>query len=109
MADDRTKSQYAHMLANGAAEEIAFRPSGGEARTITAVVERHAAAMHLNAPAARMTITAMNDATEGIDAASLDCGKDQVQVAARGGGTAEWRYALEIVESDAETVTMAVG
>lgn len=69
-------------------EEIVYKPNGGLARTITAIVNRNPPAILTGAQAGvtpRLTITVENHATRGIALDEYDTGKDLVEIAVRPG------------------------
>lgn len=87
-----------------AGESIVYRPNGGTARTITALVRR--GLPEPNAPgvgpgaltATVVTITVKNHATEGILNESINAGADKVDVAVREGDTAATLRIMQIVK-----------
>jgi len=73
-------------------ETVVYRPAGGDARTITAVVLRRPPEGLRASPSVLrpyLAVLVKNDATEGISAAELDIGQDSIEVARRVGGTPE--------------------
>ncbi|HYE19918.1 MAG TPA: hypothetical protein VEA69_15825 [Tepidisphaeraceae bacterium] len=93
-------------------ESIVYSPKTGAARTITAIVERHAPEQFdAGGPMfSAITITVRNHATSGILATSINWGGDTVTLAATKGGTAA-AYLLvgpAPISQDAGMVTLAV-
>lgn len=89
-------------------EAVTFRPDGGDPRTIRVFVDRQPAQPLGNAKAAVMHVTAINDATTGIATASLNLGRDQIDVSERAGVAAKTRQLYKIVSHDAAHVTLEV-
>lgn len=75
-------------------EEIVYKPYGGLARTITAIVNRSPPTPPPGATEGvvpKLTVTVENHATRGILLSDYDTGGDLVELAVRAGGTAEER------------------
>ncbi len=73
-------------------ESVSYTPSGGSARTISAIVDRSPAAMITDngVSTPRVRITVANHATRGILSSAVNQhGADKVSVAVMQGGTAE--------------------
>lgn len=74
-------------------EDVSYTPRGGVARTIRAIVDRSPPQRidaRGNVFTPRLTIQVLNDATDGIDSASMDAGgSDRVSLAYRPGTTAQ--------------------
>lgn len=89
-------------------EEIVYRPNGGDARTIRAIVTREIPREIGNARSPLVRLTVQNDATDGITAAEIDDGADQIDVATKPGGTATTRNIYRVVSSNTAFVTLEV-
>lgn len=69
-------------------EDVVYRPRGGTPRTITALVDRPQpvyVGSGQNVIARKLSITVANDATTGVDAATLDVTGDSFDVADKPG------------------------
>jgi len=108
MASDRAKRELAAYKRQGRTEAVVYRPAGGTARTIDALVRRGRREQAVNATKAGIEIAVLNDATLGIAPASMNKGSDQVDVAERFGGSPQSRRFTEIVEQDADWATLEV-
>lgn len=59
-------------------------------------------------PTARLSIAVVNSATNGVTAAELNKGKDEILVALRAGGTAEYRTITNLSDADGGMVYLEV-
>ena len=100
--------QFDHLKAQGRTEQVTYRPDGGDAREITALVDREPRDETLNASVPVIRLTVLNDATKGITPAELDLGADRISVAEKIGGTAISRNISQIAAQDAEFLTIEV-
>jgi len=89
-------------------ETVVYRPSGGDARTIQAIVRRQSNEQIGMARAPSITLTVPNDDTDGISATELDDGADQIDVAVKPGGTATTRNVYRVVSSNVAFITLEV-
>jgi hypothetical protein len=92
-------------------ETVTYRPYGGTARSITAIVERDDETdvdVASNVTAPLITITVANSATAGISATEIKVGADQIDVADRPGKTATSRVILRIIEQDKQALVLEV-
>lgn len=89
----------------GFGEAVTYKPSGGDNRSISAVIERGTLAKldggqayAANGP--EMVIRVVNDATTGITAAEVNTGKDLVSLPVRIGQSATDRLITKILAQD---------
>jgi len=108
MASEHAIRMYASLLARGLAESIVYTPTGGTARTITAIIDREAPALELGVPAPRLRIRVLNDATAGIEAEALNTQRDTLTFAEKAGGTAHVQATGQMVCSDADEIVLEV-
>ena len=108
MASDVAKRQMTRFELLDMTEDLVYRPSGGDARTISALVDRPGADELGHGQAAAPEIRVLNDATDGIDATELDLGADTIDVAERVGGTAAARRFNRIIGQDSEWLAFTV-
>ena len=108
MASDRAKRQMTHLESMSQTESVVYRPSGGDARTISALVDRPGADDLAHGQAAAPEVRVLNDAADGIDATELDVGADTISVAERVGGTAAARRFNRIIEQDSDWLAFTV-
>ncbi len=108
MASDHAKHFLERLKRLGHTEELSYTPGGGEARTLTAVVDRDGLDDQGNTIAPRLRVTVLNDEADGIPLAELDTGTDTIDVADRLGGTARTRQFRQIVLQDSDFLTMEV-
>ena len=108
MATESAIRQYAAALERGLAESIVYTPTGGTARTITALVDRQPPSLSLEAPAPRIRIRVLNDATLGIEGKSLNHLRDTLTFAEIAGGTAHVQPTGQMVYSDADEIVLEV-
>jgi len=96
----------------GLTESITYRPTGGAARTIEAVVDRQLPTALPGSPAPvrthRWEVTLVNDSSVGIAMSSLNLQLDKLDVADRVGATAAARSILAILEQDPEWLKLGV-
>jgi hypothetical protein len=93
------------------AETVTYYPTGGEARTISAIVDREEAASlpgstHGTAPGAEISV--LNNATTGISTSELNKTLDKISYPVRIGETAQARKIVAIVSQDAGMLTLRV-
>jgi len=99
MASDKAKRQMTHLESMSMTESVVYRPSGADARTISALVDRPGADELGHGQAAAPELRVLNDATDGIDATELDLGADSIDVAERvGGAAAARRFKLQTTD-----------
>jgi len=108
MATESAIRQYAAALERGLAESIVYTPTGGTARTITALVDRQPPSLSLEAPAPRIRIRLLNDATAGVLAESLNTLRDTLTLAEKAGGTAHAMPTGQLAYSDADEIVLEV-
>jgi hypothetical protein len=89
-------------------ETVSYLVAGEDARSIHATVDRGGAEPIMQGQAPGIQIAVLNDASVGIDAATLDVGTDRIEVAERIGGTAKARGIQRIISQDVDFLTLAV-
>ena len=85
-----------------------FNRAGDAERTITARVIRNEMQILAEAgdvPAQAMIISVENDSTDGIAAAEINTGGDEINVALQAGGTAERRAITKVLPTSTSTNT----
>jgi hypothetical protein len=89
-------------LARGMAEAVVYATAAGASRTICVCVER-SVPQHVSESGGRsiesLRVTALNDATSGIDSATLNCRKDTLTVSRLPGQTAEAVAIQDVVDA----------
>lgn len=102
--------QLAALSDRSMTESVIYRPGGGDARTIDAVVHRGGRDRRVGAATPGIRLTVLNDATGGITPTELNSGSDRVDVAEHVGGTATARNVSRLVdeETDEEITTVEV-
>lgn len=110
MASDAAKRQLARWTTLDMTEPVVYRPAGGEARTIAALVDRGGrdADGATRAAAPGMTAIVLNDAADGIAATEINTGGDRIDLAERVGGIAVRRQIRRIAEQDPDLVRIDV-
>ena len=108
MATESAIRQYAAALERGLAEEIVYTPTGGTARTITALVDRQPPALEMGAPSPRIRIRVLNDATAGIEGKALNHLRDTLTLSEIAGGTAVAMPTGQMVESTTDEIVLEV-
>jgi hypothetical protein len=112
MASDRAKRSLASMVRQGLTESVIYRPSGGTARTIDAVVDRPGPQQMPGSGqpvrSDRIEITVLNDATLGISRAEINGGADTLDIARAVGGAAATRALGKPTEEDADWLKLPV-
>lgn len=96
---------------NEFSESVVYRPFGGTARTISALVNRFPPNQLPGVPEASLpsvVLTVRNNATTGISSTELDTGGDRLDVAIRYGETASTREIARLLKSDAGLVVIEV-
>ncbi len=108
MASDAAKNRMTTLTRIGDTESVIYRPAAGGATTISAVVDRGPHEPVMNGIAPRLVVMVLNDADDGIDAASLDVGADMCDVAERIGGSAVSRGIQLIISQDPDWLKLAI-
>ncbi len=108
MATDRAIRQLAMLHGLGLTENVSYLIAGEDARTIQATVDRGGMEAYMQGMAPGITAAVLNDASAGIDAATLDVGTDRLEVAERIGGEAKARGIQRIISQDADWLVLAV-
>ena len=91
------------------AESVTYTPLVGEARTVTALVERLGQEVLEAGHGPRWRVTAPASGDDGIDPAALDTGGDTLTLSRRPGETAAARQVLGILSMNETTITLEVG
>jgi len=99
-------------------ETLVYRPDGGTARNVKALVDRETPAPTAEAPRAmapEIHVALVNQATSsdddtygGISAGEIDTGKDRIVIALRAGATAVERGLGPLVEQDGGMIRLEV-
>ena len=108
MATESAIRHYAALLERGMAESIIYTPTGGTARTITALIDRQPPTLEFGAPSPRIRIRLLNDATAGIEAQAMNHLRDTLTFAEIAGGTAHVQPTGQMVYSDADEIVLEV-
>ena len=95
------------------AEAVVYRPQGGEARPVEAIVDRSPptrlfAALGVTVKARAVTVDLRNSATAGVVPAALQESVDKLDVAAVKGGTPKPRNIEKVLRHDAGRVLVLV-
>jgi hypothetical protein len=85
-------------------ESLTYRPSGGAAVVIDALVSRKPPETFQSGAAPIIHVTVLNDSSLGISTATLKPGVDGLDVAEKLGGTPVTRIIAETVSQDPEFV-----
>ena len=106
---DRLAADLVPDLLDEFGETVTYRPRTGDARSITAIVERGGPADL--APAAGgvaplLRVRVANDSTTGISSDEIDTGGDRIDVAHRVGVAATTRPIVRIIEHDAASLLL---
>ena len=108
MASDMAIRMMAMHQQLGQTETVSYLVTGQDARAIQAIIDRGGMEAYMQGMAPGMTISVLNDASAGIDAANLDVGADRIEAAERVGGTATARGIQRVISQDADWLTLAV-
>jgi len=110
MASDRAKRELAAWVRQGQTESCLYRPGRDDLpqRTIAVTVDRGGPEPFGQGQAPGFAVTVLNDATDGIPAATLDVGADRIDVAERVGGTPSPRGVQRIASQDADWLVLDV-
>ena len=112
MATEMAKRMMAAFNRLGQTEQVVYRPSGGMPREVTAMVTRGVDQQFMaNTACPLLTIELLNDAIDGVVAAKVNAGGDQIDVAVVVGGTRQTfnNVRLSQGKTDADWTALEVG
>ena len=112
MASDRAKRTMTTCLRLGQAETLTYRPAGGTARSVPAMVDRPGREEQGGVASPAIQATLLNDAALGVTppgvTGGVNTGGDEIDVAEWPGGTAVRRQIVRVAEADTDFVRVEV-